>query len=359
MAFITGTQGGKPIYRVRWNYRRDAAGRTAYDERRFRDKREAMRFERDVTASHTVTTEQLTVRELADRWFAQHVDTDALQKRTAKVYHVHYRKRIGPQLGGRRVAKLTPRLVAEWRDELAANGAGPPTVNATLATLKAMIRWGRSEGLATNTAIDDVRGIKKTAPKPANPYTPEQVRQIADGCAHLRDATMVYLAAYAGLRWSELRALEWDDIDMAAATVNLTRSLDVDRTTKTTKSDKHRIVPVLQPGMDALRRWAKEGPGRAACPLVFPTGAGTAMAESNWYGQRLPAIRKACKLDFGLHELRDTYASILIQSGIGEAELTLWLGHSSIQVTIGRYGKLFESRKAQLAAKANAVLASL
>ena len=359
MALINGQQGGKPIYRVRWNYRRDEHGKKIYDERRFRNRREAMRFEREVTASHSATTEAITVRQLANKWFSQHVDTDALQQRTAKAYHVHYRKRIDSRIGGKRVAKLTPLVVAEWRDELKADGCGAPTINRTLETLKTMIRWGRSEGLVTNTAVDDVRRLKQPLPKPANPYTPDQVNTIAQGCEHLRDATMIRLAAYSGLRWSELRALEWADIDLDAGTINLTRAIDVDRSVKSTKSDRHRIVPILAPGIDALRAWRKSGPGPKLCPLVFPTSSGTAMAESNWYGQRLPKIREACGISFGLHELRDTYASILIQSGIGEAELTLWLGHRSIQVTISRYAKLFESRKAQLVTKANAALLSL
>lgn len=70
-------------------------------------------------------------------------------------------------------------------------------------------------------------------------------------------------------------------------------------------------------------------------------------------------IRKACGIHFEMHQLRDTYASILIQSGIGDAELTLWLGHRSTRTTIRRYGKLFEKRKEALASKANELLASL
>jgi len=75
--------------------------------------------------------------------------------------------------------------------------------------------------------------------------------------------------------------------------------------------------------------------------------------------RNLGRIRKASGIHFEMHQLRDTYASILIQSGIGDAELTLWLGHRSTQTTIRRYGKLFEKRKAALAPKANALLASL
>lgn len=43
--------------------------------------------------------------QLAAKWLAEHVDAN-LAQRTRKDYRCHYRERIGPRLGSRRVAKL-------------------------------------------------------------------------------------------------------------------------------------------------------------------------------------------------------------------------------------------------------------
>lgn len=354
MAFIVGKKDGRPLYRVRWNYRREN-GRLVYDERRFRDKAEATRAHRELSEGHTTSTETITVGELAAVWLDQHV-TRTCSLRTQKDYRCHYAKRIGPRLAKRRVASLTPRVVASWRDWMESQGVGGRTVNKTLDALKAMVRWGRSEGLCTNTMVDDVRRIRTPRPEPAHPYTPAQVAQLAAGCEYLRDATLLILAAYSGLRWSELRALRWDDVDWDSESIDLRRSLDMDRQAKAPKSERGRIVPILAPGVKALREWREAAPDTA---LVFPNERGNPLTE-NWYGRRLTKIRTASGIPIrGLHELRDTYASILIQSGIGEAELTLWLGHRSIQTTLDRYGRLFERRKAALVAKANVALGSL
>lgn len=356
MTLIESTKDGRPQYRVRWNYRR-VAGKQTYDEKRFRDRATAHKFNRDVTAGHSTSTETITVAQLAALWFDRHVETDACQLRTRQDYEIHKRIRIEPYLGARAVSKLTPKVLSEWRDWMVSRPTGARTVNKSIDALKAMVRWGRSEGLCTNTMVDDLRRVKTSAPKGANPYTPEQVQRIVEGCEYLRDATLVSLAAYSGLRWSELRALRWSDIDLDAGTLQLARSMDLNMTTKATKSDRERGVPILAPGLKALREWRKHAPEDV--PLVFCQFNRAPLRNNGWYGHRLPAIREACGIDFDLHELRDTYASILIQSGIGEAELTLWLGHRSIQTTLTRYGKLFESRKMRLVELANANLASL
>jgi integrase len=354
VALITTTKNGRPQYRVRWNYRREN-GRLVYDEKRFSDKRQAVAAHNQLAAVDSTRTETITVAELAALWLAQHV-TPNCSLRTQKDYRCHYHKRIAPRLANKRVSALTPRVMAQWRDWMVARGTGARTVNKSLDVVKAMVRWGRSEGLCTNTGIDDVRRVREPRPAPANPYTPAQVQQLADGCEYLRDATLLKTAAYTGLRWSELRALRWVDIDLDAATVDLRRALDMNGKAKATKSNTERIVPILQPGVDALRLWREHAPDVS---LVFPNERGGHLTE-NWYDRRLTKIRKASGIDIaGLHELRDTYASILIQSGIGEAELALWLGHRSIQTTLDRYAKLFERRKAVLVARANAALGDL
>jgi len=357
MALISSTQDGRPIYRVRWNYRREpVTGRKKYDEKKFRRRADARAFERTVTSATTPDTERITVVELKAIWWARHVDTDAVQLRTRRDYATQWSLRIGPFLGHRPVAKLTPAMIADWKDWMLAQGTGARSANKSLDTLKSLVRWGRSEGLATNRNIDDVHRLRAPKPKPANPYTPAEVERIVAGCKHLRDATMLSVAAYTGLRWSEYRGLRWSDIDLDAAQpfVRLVRSVDGDRTMKSTKSEMERTVPILSPGVDALRRWREVAPDTE---LVFCNRDGNVIA-SDWYRERCNAIREACGIHFDPHELRDTYASILIAAGVGELELTLWLGHASVETIRRRYAKLFESRKTAHAAKANELLAS-
>ncbi|MCW2921590.1 MAG: phage integrase [Thermoleophilia bacterium] len=394
MALFKKTRDGRTFYRVRWNYR-TVDGREVFDEKDFSSKSAAKAFDKRVEASTSTSTERITVAELAEHWVAGHVaavdheGNRRLSQRTEKDYREQLRLRILPLLGHMRCSRLTPAILSNWQLEALAmertirvrarDGRGRlirveqtvPTsaavVNKSQNVLKAMIRWGRSQGLTDNRAIDDVRRLPQAKAKGANPYPPDDIDRIAAGCELLRDATLIYVAAYSGLRWSELCALEWRDVDLESKTIELERSLDLDRSTKEPKSGDTRIVPILDPGIEALRRWRDQAPDTE---LIFPDQRGGPL-RSNWYrhdrtmkevtseDRNLGRIRKACGIHFEPHQLRDTYASILIQSGIGEAELTLWLGHKSISTTLENYGKLFERRKTALAVKANQLIGSL
>ena len=64
-------------------------------------------------------------------------------------------------------------------------------------------------------------------------------------------------------------------------------------------------------------------------------------------GQALPS---------GLHECRHTFASILIAAGVNAKALSTYLGHSSIQITLDRYGHLMPGNENQAVALVDAYL---
>lgn len=353
MAFIESSRGGKPLYRVRWNYRRDDQGKQRFDERQFRDKREAVAFDRAKSAAHTVVTERITVGELFNLWEVTHFP--ALSVRTADYYRTAYRRRIGPFFAARRITTITALDVTRWQEWMVEQGHSANAANKSLATLKSLLAWGRSKGYTQNGAVSDTKPLPSKPVEPPRPYTPAEVERIAAGCKRLRDAAFVTLAAYSGLRYSELRALKWSDIDWQTEEILLRRSANPDGTEKTTKSNRERVVPVLKPGIVKLAEWRAAAPG---IDLVFPGKTGRPINSKHWYTEVMPAIREASGIDFDVHQLRDTYASILIASGVEIAELTLWLGHTSFNVTLRRYGRLYTQRRAAGHLKANALLES-
>ncbi len=81
--------------------------------------------------------------------------------------------------------------------------------------------------------------------------------------------------------------------------------------------------------------------GRTLAPWVFPALSDDARPVNAayvrfkiWY----PLLRHAGVRDVRLHDLRHTYASLLLQAGEPLGYVKTQLGHSSIQVTVDRYG---------------------
>jgi integrase len=58
----------------------------------------------------------------------------------------------------------------------------------------------------------------------------------------------------------------------------------------------------------------------------------------------------------GLHECRHTFASLMIAAGVNAKALSTYMGHSSITITLDRYGHLFPGNEDQAAARLDTYL---
>ena len=123
MALIELQKAGRPLYRVRWNYRTcPESGRRLHDERDFRDRTQAAAFAASITPITTTRSARLTVCELLALWqHAHHPDhatgrAKAWQLRTRKDREQQASLRIVPFLGRDRVAALTPQRIDAWLD---------------------------------------------------------------------------------------------------------------------------------------------------------------------------------------------------------------------------------------------------
>ena len=65
--------------------------------------------------------------------------------------------------------------------------------------------------------------------------------------------------------------------------------------------------------------------------------------DGTWCGRYFePALRKAGLPRIRFHDLRHTFASLLIAQGEHPKLIAEQLGHSSIQITLDRYGHLMD-----------------
>ena len=74
----------------------------------------------------------------------------------------------------------------------------------------------------------------------------------------------------------------------------------------------------------------------------------SARARAAWQRADLEAI--------GLHECRHTYAAFMVAAGVNAKALQTYLGHSSITVTLDRYGHLMPGAEGEAAAMLEAYL---
>ena len=164
---------------------------------------------------------------------------------------------------------------------------------------------------------------------PLPPTVVERIRGVLLADGRLRDATLVSVLAYAGLRPGEALALMWGHVRQRTLLIESAVSLGELRDTKT---GQRRTVRVLAPLAHDLNEW------RLACgrpsdeELVFPDRRGglwTAETYRNWRRRIYTPAAVACRVtNTRPYDLRHSFVSLLIHEGRSVVDVARQAGHS-------------------------------
>lgn len=246
-------------------------------------------------------------------------------------------------LGARQVASITRLDVERWAAGLSAAGAGAATVSAAHRLLRRILSLAEDGGLVARNVA---RGVKTARPgrEEMRFLSAEELAAIADAAGEEHRA-LVLLLGLCGLRIGEAAALRVEDVDLLRRSVRVTKSAaDVNGRiiVGPTKTGASRAVALPRVVAEELERHL----ARARTPLVFAGPEGGPLRRSNWRRRVwIPALRRAGVAEPlpRPHDLRHTAAALGIQAGAHPKSIQAMLGHSSIRVTLDRYGHLFPS----------------
>ncbi len=278
---------------------------------------------------------------------------DRYKPSVVREYERSLRLHLLPTLGGAKLSKIQRRDVQRLADELLASGADPSTTRNALKPLQVIYRRAIEDGdLAVNPCerlrLPAARGRRERIASPM-----EAAALIA--AVRFEDRALWGCAFYAGLRRGELRALLWDDVDLANGLIRVDRSMSSHGETGEPKSRAgRRGVPIVAALRDLLVEHKLVT--RRATGLVFGSSAIQPFTPTAVRKRALTAWRRAGLEPIGLHECRHTFASLLIAAGVNAKAITAYLGHASIQTTFDRYGHLMPGNEDEAVALVDAYL---
>jgi integrase len=279
---------------------------------------------------------------------------DRYKPSTLRGYEQALREYVYPALGAAKLQDVRAGDVQRLVDELVGRGLNPSTVRNALLPLRAICRRALRQGdinanPTTGVEIPAVRGRRDRI------VTPDEALRLIDGAPD-DDQALWATAFYAGLRRGELQALAWADVDLAKGLISVERSWDQKQGLVEPKSAAgRRRVPIAAVLRDYLVRHRLNNPnahrvfGRRTDDTPFSPSTIAQRAERAWEGQGLRPVT--------LHECRHTFATLMIAAGVNAKALQTFMGHSSITVTLDRYGHLFPGSEQQAADLLDAYLA--
>lgn len=236
--------------------------------------------------------------------------------------------------------ELTYEQAADWLHSLIRERRqAPNTVNIAVNALRFL--YGTTLQRDLNELQARVPRLKRDT-KRANVYATSEVEAILRAPSSPRDRAWLMTVYGCGLRLAEARALRVGDIDAARMQLRVRRG----------KGAKERVLPLSPRLLTALRAyWRAERAGRpghdsgwlfqgqrAGAPLADTTG------QTIYYG----AVRAAgVPRKGGIHVLRHSFATHLLEGGVEITAVQKLLGHNSLtttarylHVTVGRFVRL-------------------
>lgn len=238
-------------------------------------------------------------------------------------------KALEDRFGNLPLKHFSTRLVEEYQTARLSAGNKPATVNRHLATLKHMIRKAVDWEMVDEGSLKRVLKAKQL---PENNrrlrfLSGEEARVLVASCAsHLRP--IVITALNTGMRKEEILSLEWDrHVDLRHGFILLDQ----------TKNGERRQIPISPMLREALSGIVR----RIDVPYVFHDREGKRYKDIKTGFHA--ALRRSRIEDFRFHDLRHTFASLLVMGGVDLATVKELLGHD-FKMTL-RYAHLAPAHK--------------
>lgn len=300
-----------------------------------------------------------TFEEWADQWKTALVDLrPATRDRDLRILRVH----LVPRFGRMPLINISTTSVSRFISDLLTDGRhAPATVRKIGQVLSKVMRDSVVAGLIARSPCDGIR-LPPEGRREMAFLTPAEVSDLATAVGPDWE-DLVLTAAFTGLRWGELVGLKVGRLDLDRRSISVVEQVvEVSGQfewgpPKTAAGRRVVALPAALVDMLAVRL---KRPEVICSSLVFPTPLGEPIRRSN-FARRVwaPAVHALGLDGLRFHDLRHTAVAMAISQGAHPKTLQQRMGHSSITVTLDRYGHLYEGLDARVAEGLNDLLVPL
>jgi integrase len=290
-----------------------------------------------------VAPTDITFAAWADKWLAKLRRPNANTRRSY-VSTIDYGKAA---FGDKIVRKLTREDVDRFLALMAKRS--PATQRKHLRVLRSCLKMAVRQGYAARNPVDELEPeeLPTVEKVPPSYFTDAELARLWQ---ELDNGEPVYLylckaALATGARQGELLELRWSDVHLLEGEIKITRAYTERIGVGTPKSGKGRTVDLTPQARAVFEEWFALS-GETAGP-IFASPAGEYLTSAHLTKQILyPAMERASIPRVGeggrertFHSFRHSFARTTLEHGASLTWVKEQLGHSSITLTVDRYGR--------------------
>jgi integrase/recombinase XerD len=218
---------------------------------------------------------------------------------------------------GRSPARATFEDIRRYQLSLASSGLGVPSINAAMTALRFFFKITVRKGSVT----EDIAFVREPRRLPVV-LSPEEVARLLAAAPGIKYKAALSIAYGAGLRASEVISLKVADIDSARMVIRVDQG----------KGRKDRYVMLSPHLLDLLRQW-----WRIARPTawLFPGGVPGEPLTTRQLNRAVHVAAQRAGIDkrVGLHTLRHSFATHLLECNTDIRVIQVLLGHKKLDTT--------------------------
>lgn len=279
------------------------------------------------------TSEALTVSVFFDDHYFPHAK--ATKRAPELDWHV-FNKHMRQTLGRYKLRDLTNPVLDVWMREQILTGYQKATINKHIHLMNRMLNLARHWGfIPQNDPYQQNLRCLKLGDHRQRFLTEQEIERLLAVCKQDRHPYIyhiVQLLLLTGARKGEVRTMRWQDVDFTKRIWTVPMS----------KNGRSRRVVLSSAAVDVLdaSRAVSEALHLPTTPSSFVFINPVTKTAYHSFNTVWFKVRELADLsDVRMHDLRHTYASLLINRGVSLYEVQTLLGHSSLQMT-QRYAHL-------------------
>ncbi len=292
---------------------------------------------------------KMTLSEWLDKWLTEYMK-GTIRDSTLKGYEKYVESYIKPALGEKPVVFLTTAQIQKFYNNLRKNGRiknqhiyGEGLAAGTVSRVHCVLHEALDMAVKAHIISKNPTNsttVPKSIKKEMQVLTYEQLdifMQMIDTEEYWRD--FFYTELTTGLRRGEICGLKWSDFDEVEGKLNINRSIEVkngivtEGETKTGKGKRSFYLPVSTANVlrerkkNAKTEWIFTDPIKPDLPISPPAA----------YRKMKELLEKANLPSIRFHDLRHTFATHALTSGVDAKTLSGILGHTNASFTLDTY----------------------
>ena len=333
------------VYSVAGRKKEEVGGTTAEQAKRLLTQR---LFEAD--RGFVRNAKPMTFREFIEVWRTDHVATQELKPATIRGYDSVIERHLLPAFGDQRMDRITTEHIRrffkekqEATSEKTSRSLSKKTLINTLRLLNSIFNFAMVIELLVKNPCKAIK-LPRAPRREMDFLRPEEVRAFLGAFTDEEMRCLFTTAVMTGMRRGEILGLQWDDVDFKGNVIRVRRSIS-NGEIQLPKTEKSRRAVQVGPALLKTLRAHKLRTG-VRSSFVFTTKNGTLLDPDNLVKRVFEPTLLAAGVErhIRFHDLRHTFASILINEGANLKFVSEQLGHASIMITLDRYSHLIAER---------------